>query len=97
VKVEDYADWVAQLIRTLRLPASTTVLGNGFGGLVSTALAIRHGRLFGKLILADSLPAFAQPAKEPLRSTRRFPGAGTARRCSNPTRSSGASSRLRPS
>lgn len=67
VKIADYADWVAELIRTLRLPGSTTVLGNGFGGFVATALAIRHGRLFDKLVIADSLPAFPAPAKEPLR------------------------------
>jgi 3-oxoadipate enol-lactonase len=67
VKIADYADWVADLMRTLRLPPSTTVLGNGFGGFVATALAIRHGSLFGKLVIADSLPAFPAPAKEPLR------------------------------
>ena len=67
VRMEDYADWVAELIRTLRLPRSTTVLGNGFGGFVSTALAVRHGALFGKLIVADALPGFPAPAKEPLR------------------------------
>jgi len=67
VKMEDYADWVAELIRTLRLPQSTTVLGNGFGGFVATALAVRHGALFGKLIVADALPGFPAPAKEPLR------------------------------
>ena len=67
VKLEDYADWVAALIRTLALPPSTTVLGNGFGGFVATALAVRHGALFGKLIVADALPGFPAPAKEPLR------------------------------
>ncbi len=67
VRMEDYADWVAELIRTLRLPPSTTVLGNGFGGFIATALAVRHGALFGKLIVADALPGFPAPAKEPLR------------------------------
>lgn len=68
VRIADYADWVAELIRTLRLPASTTVLGNGFGGFVSTALAIRHGGLFGKLIIADALPGFPEEARGPLRA-----------------------------
>jgi 3-oxoadipate enol-lactonase len=67
VKMEDYADWVAELIGVLQMPPSTTVLGNGFGGFISTALAVRHGRLFGKLIVADALPGFPAPAKEPLR------------------------------
>lgn len=68
VKIADYADWVAELIRTLRLPTSTTVLGNGFGGFVATALAIRHGGLFGKLIIADALPGFPEAARAPLRA-----------------------------
>jgi len=67
VKMEHYADWVAELIRVLRLPPATMVLGNGFGGFVATALAVRHGALFGKLIVADALPGFPAPAKEPLR------------------------------
>jgi len=68
VRIEDYADWVAELIGTLRLPQSTTVLGNGFGGFVATALALRHGALFGKLIVAGALAGFPAPAKEPLRA-----------------------------
>ena len=68
VRIADYADWLAELIRALGLPASTTVLGNGFGGFVASALAIRHGNLFGKLIVADALPAFPAAAKEPLRA-----------------------------
>ncbi len=68
VKIDHYADWVAELIEVLGLPASTSVLGNGFGGFVATALAIRHGSRFGKLIIADALPGFPAPAKEPLRA-----------------------------
>jgi len=67
VRIEDYADWVAELIGAMRLPSSTTVLGNGFGGFVATALAVRHGKLFGKLIVADALPGFPATGKEPLR------------------------------
>ena len=68
VKISDYADWVAELMRTLRLPSSTTVLGNGFGGFVATATAIRHGERFGRLIIADALPGFPDEAKGPLRA-----------------------------
>jgi len=67
VRMEDYADWVAELIGTLHLPPSTTVLGNGFGGFIATALAVRHGALIDKLIVADALAGFPTPAKEPLR------------------------------
>ena len=52
----------------LRLPASTGVLGNGFGGFISLALAARYGGRFGRLIVADALAAFPEPAKAPLRA-----------------------------
>lgn len=68
VAIAGYADWVAELMQTLALPASTTVLGNGFGGFVATAVAIRHGARFGKLVIADALPGFPDAAKGPLRA-----------------------------
>ena len=43
-------------------------LGNGFGGFVATATAIRHGERFGRLIIADALPGFPDEAKGPLRA-----------------------------
>jgi len=67
VAIEDYADWVAKLMRALQLPASTTVLGNGFGGFIATALAVRHGAHFDQLIVADALPGFPPAGKAPLR------------------------------
>jgi 3-oxoadipate enol-lactonase len=67
ITVERYADWVAELIRALELPASTVVLGNGLGGFVSVALAARHGGRFGRLIVADAAASFPPAAKEPLR------------------------------
>jgi len=66
-KLEDYADRLAGLFAALKLSAGATVLGNGFGGFVALALAIRHGTLFDRLIIADSLAAFPAPAKEPFR------------------------------
>ncbi len=41
--VEDYADHVAGLLRALKLPRETDVLGNGLGGFIAIALACRHG------------------------------------------------------
>ena len=54
VRVESYADKVASLSDTLGLPRTTDVLGNGFGGFVSVALAIRHGGRVGKFLLLAS-------------------------------------------
>ena len=65
--VEDYADHIAGLLRALKLPAQTDVLGNGLGGFIAVALAIRHGKLFDRLIVADSLAGFPPAGKEPLR------------------------------
>jgi len=65
--VEDYADHIAGLLRALKLPRETAVLGNGLGGFIAVALAIRHGDSFGRLIVADSLAGFPPAGKEPLR------------------------------
>jgi 3-oxoadipate enol-lactonase len=67
-KLEDYADRLAGLFAALKLSAGATVLGNGFGGFVALTLAIRHGALFDRLIIADALAAFPAPAKEPFRT-----------------------------
>lgn len=66
--IEDYADHVSGVLDALGLPRATDVFGNGFGGFVATALAVRHGARFDRLIIADALPAFPPPAKEPLRA-----------------------------
>jgi 3-oxoadipate enol-lactonase len=66
--VEDYADRIAELLTALGLPQQTDVLGNGFGGFISIALAARHGGKFDRLIVADALAAFSESAKLPLRS-----------------------------
>lgn len=66
--VEDYADRIAAMLAAMRLPPQTDVLGNGFGGFVSIALAARHGAKFDRLIVADALATFPEPAKQPLRN-----------------------------
>ena len=55
------------MISVLGLPQQTDVLGNGLGGFISVALAIRHGGKFDRLIVADALAAFPEPGKEALR------------------------------
>lgn len=66
--VESYADRVAGLFGALKLPRETDVLGNGFGGFIAVALAARHGAKFDRLIVADALASFPEPAKIPLRN-----------------------------
>lgn len=66
--VESYADRVAGLFGALGLPRATDVLGNGFGGFIAVALAARHGAKFERLIVADALASFPDPAKVPLRN-----------------------------
>src|SRR5437763_2839007 len=56
--IEEYADLVFGLFGALELSGRTAVLGNGLGGFIALALAIRHGTKFGRLIVADSLAAF---------------------------------------
>jgi 3-oxoadipate enol-lactonase len=65
--VGDYADHVARTMDALALPADSAVFGNGFGAFVALELAIRHGGRFGRLMVADTLAAFPEPAKLPFR------------------------------
>ena len=65
--VAAHADHVARAIDALELPTDTTVFGNGFGAFVALELAIRHSSRFGRLIVADTLAAFPEPARAPFR------------------------------
>ena len=60
--IEDYADRVAAA-----LPPEASILGNGFGGFIALAVAIRHGGKISSLILAPALSGFPPPAREPFR------------------------------
>lgn len=65
--IEAFADWTADAIRAIGLPPDTDIFANGFGGFVAGMLAIRHGGLFNRLVLADTGCAFPDAAKVPLR------------------------------
>lgn len=65
--VADHADWLAGAMDELKLPDDSTVFGNGFGAFVALELAIRHGSRFGKLVVADTVAAFPEPARVPFR------------------------------
>ena len=65
--METFAARLADGVRDLGLPADTILMGNGFGGFVSVALAIRHGGLFGRFIFADAGAGFPESGKEAFR------------------------------
>jgi 3-oxoadipate enol-lactonase len=65
--VADHADHVARVMDELALPEDTSVFGNGFGAFVALELAIRHGKRFGRLIVADTLAVFPETARAPFR------------------------------
>ena len=65
--VGEHADHVARVMDALSLPSTVDVFGNGFGAFVALELAIRHGARIGRLMVADTAPAFLEPAKAPFR------------------------------
>ena len=65
--VADYADHVNAVLDSLKLPRQTHVFGNGFGAFVALVLSIRHGKRFNRLLLADVVAAFPEPARIPFR------------------------------
>jgi 3-oxoadipate enol-lactonase len=64
----DYADAVAAMFAELALPPGTDVLGNGLGGFVALALAIRHGARFRRMVLVGSAIAFPEAARATFRA-----------------------------
>jgi pimeloyl-ACP methyl ester carboxylesterase len=65
--VADFAHHVAAVMDALELPATADVFGNGFGAFVALELACRHGRRIGRLVAADAVAAFPEPARTPFR------------------------------
>jgi len=65
--VADHADHLATVMDALKLPPTIDVFGNGFGAFVALELAIRHGARLGRLMVADTVPAFPEPARAPFR------------------------------
>jgi len=56
--IEGYADHLARMFEPGGLSQETVVIGNGFGGTVAVAMALRHGDAFGKLVLSDVAAGF---------------------------------------
>ena len=55
---EGYADHLARMFDPGGLSRETIIIGNGFGGTVAVAMALRHGDKFGKLVLSDVAAGF---------------------------------------
>ncbi|KQW19132.1 hypothetical protein ASC80_16985 [Afipia sp. Root123D2] len=62
--IEGIADRISGLFDALDLGTTADVLGNGFGGFVASALAVRHGTKFDRLILADTGVGFTPEGKQ---------------------------------
>lgn len=62
-ELEDVADRIAAELPRLELSSQADLLGNGFGGFVSVALATRHGHLFDRLVLVDTGAAIPPEGK----------------------------------
>ena len=74
--VADLADHLAAVMDALALPRTTDVFGNGFGAFVALEFACRHGARFGRLVVADALAAFPEPARAPFRGMAQAVRAG---------------------
>ncbi|HXZ53104.1 MAG TPA: alpha/beta fold hydrolase [Burkholderiales bacterium] len=74
--VADFADHLAAVMDALALPRTADVFGNGFGAFVALELACRHGARFGRLVVADALAAFPEPARAPFRGMAQAVRAG---------------------
>lgn len=62
-ELDDVADRIAEQLAKLGLSGEADLLGNGFGGFVSVALAVRHGKLFDRLVLVDTGAAIPPEGK----------------------------------
>jgi 3-oxoadipate enol-lactonase len=61
--LEQFADRIAEELPKLGLSTKADLLGNGFGGFVSVALAVRHGGMFDKLMFVDTGAAIPPEGK----------------------------------
>jgi 3-oxoadipate enol-lactonase len=61
--LEQFADRIAEELPKHGLEGKADLLGNGFGGFVSVALAVRHGAKFNKLMFVDTGAAIPPEGK----------------------------------
>src|SRR5579864_7642063 len=75
-EVAAYADRIAAALRRLNLGAGSVLAGNGFGGFIAVALAIRHGALFEKLLVIDAGAGFPDAGRAAFRTMAETVSAG---------------------
>lgn len=71
--LEAVADRVAEAVREAGAPVA--VVGNGYGGFVALALALRHPGLVERLVLAGTGAAFDEPGRAAFRGMAAAAGA----------------------
>jgi 3-oxoadipate enol-lactonase len=64
----EVADRMAEAVIDGADGGEAIVLGNGYGGFVALQMAIRHGKLASKLVLADCGAAFSAPGRDAFRN-----------------------------
>jgi len=64
----EVADRMAEAVVDGADGGEAIVLGNGYGGFVALQMAIRHGKLASKLVLADCGAAFSEPGRDAFRN-----------------------------
>ncbi len=65
--LEALADYLAQALEALHLPASTQVFGSGLGAALALQLALRHAGCVRRLVVAGAAPRFSGAARAPFR------------------------------
>ncbi len=61
--MDAYGDLIAAWMEAIGIGPDATVLGNGLGGFVAIATAVRHGERFTKLIVVGAGAGFPEDAK----------------------------------
>jgi pimeloyl-ACP methyl ester carboxylesterase len=56
--IDAFGDRIASVFDSGAYGPETIVVGNGFGGTVAVAMAVRHGSRFGRMVLSDVAAGF---------------------------------------
>ncbi len=65
--MDAYADWLNEAFDQFEIRRDGILMGNGFGGTVALAFALKHGERISKLVLADVAPGFPEEGKQAFR------------------------------